>query len=364
MLNDLKYQIALTFCKGLGPIFSKQLIKSHSTAENVWNKKLSTIHPQPSIPLKALKDIGSPNLLEQAEKELDFCLQNQIKVVSYFQDEYPALLKECVDAPLVLYYKGNLLKHPKSIAIVGSRKMTAYGGMFIQTLLEDLRNYELNIISGLAYGCDIQAHRMALEVGLPNWAILAHHLGKIYPSQHKKEAEAILDTGGWISEYNSQQAIVPENFLQRNRIIAGLADATIVVESAFSGGALVTAKFANDYNRDVFALPGRLNDEMSKGNNHLIKSHQAYLIERAEDLLYQLDLNSSKITKQAQASLFAELTVNETKILDLLKAHQKLHLDQLANLSGQYTYQLLPILLDLELKMVVKPLPGKFFELY
>ena len=364
MGNDLKYQIALTFCKGLGHVNNKLLIKSHHTAENLWHEKLSTIQNKNSVSAKMIQDIGNEKILALAENELEFCQKNNIQTVSYFDQNYPKLLKECTDAPLVLYYKGNLNFRPKTIAIVGARKMTTYGAKFIQDLIEDLQSYPLNIVSGLAYGCDIQAHRMALDNDLPTWAVLAHHLGKIYPAQHKVEANKMLEMGGLLSEFSSQHVIVPENFLQRNRIIAGMADATIIVESAHSGGALVTAKFANDYNRDVFALPGRVNDEMSTGNNHLIKSHQAYLIENANDLLYHLNLDASKSTQKSQTSLFVELSKEEELVVKLLQEHSKLHLDQLANLTNQYTYQLLPVLLDLELKMIIKPLPGKFFEPY
>ena len=363
MINDLKYQIALSFCKGLGPKYTKQLLHSFGLAKMVWQEKLSTLQEKSKIPLINLMDIGRDEILTMAENELLFCEQNQIEILSFFDDAYPYYLKQCDDAPLILYYKGRIdFKNELNVSIVGSRKMTAYGAKFIQELITDLRDYPICIVSGLAYGCDIQAHRTALSFGLPTWGVLAHHLNKVYPAKHKKEAQEMLANGGLISEYSSQHALIPECFLQRNRIIAGLSPTTIIVESSYSGGALVTAKFANEYNRDVFALPGRNSDEMSRGNNHLIKTHQAYLIENAQDLLYHLNIQS-KENKTKQVEMFVDLTETEQKIVQLLQKNQKLHIDQLADLSNQYTYQLLPILLDLELKQLVKPLPGKFFEL-
>lgn len=365
MNKDLKFQIALTFCKGLGHVYNKQLILSLASAENVWKEKLSTIHELTKIPKKNLQNIGQNELLDLAEKEIEICLKKKIKITSFFDDDYPRLLKQCDDAPLILYHKGNIDFSSKiNVAIVGSRKMTNYGAQFIQDLITDLEGAPITIVSGLAYGCDIQAHRMAIDFGLPTWAVLAHHLDKIYPAAHKKDVEKMMDLGGIISEYNSINTVLPENFLQRNRIIAGLSQVTILVESSYSGGALVTAKFANDYNREVLALPGKISDEMSKGNNHLIKTHQAYLIENAKDLMYHLDLSFDEKKSTVQTSLFVDLSAEEQQLVEIIKHQNKIHIDDLAHQSNQFTYQLLPILLELELKQIVKPLPGKFFELY
>lgn len=364
MNPEQRYILALFFIKGIGDYRIFFLINHFGSAESVWNQSKQNLAHLKNFGVKRVEEIGNPKYLEMADREIEFCAIHGIKITTRLDEDYPTLLNQCVDAPIVLFTKGNAIADQSTkIAIVGTRKMTNYGRHFITNLLEDLKDYDVSIISGLAYGCDIEAHKNALKNNLPTWAILAHHLNHIYPSQHRKIAEEMLEKGGWISEQPSINEIHPQFFLQRNRIIAGLSEVTLLVESDIQGGSLVTAKFANDYDRDVFAVPGKFTDPLSKGCNHLIKTHQAYLIENSDDLLYHLNLKNNS-DKKNQLELFLELSEQELQIVDYLKVNGKTHIDQLGIALELYTYELMPILLDLELKQVIRPLPGKFFELY
>lgn len=362
MISEQRYILALSFIKGIGDYRLKFLIDEFGCAKNVWEEKQIDLQKLHYITPKIAKEIGNSKYLKLADQEIEFCNKHLIDIRTIYDADYPALLKECSDAPVVLYTKGNInFNRSKNISIVGTRKMTNYGRQFIENIIEELSNYDVSIISGLAYGCDINAHQYAIKKNMETWAVLAHHLNHIYPSSHRHIAEKMLEKGGWISEQASFKEINPSFFLQRNRIIAGLSNLTILVESAIKGGSLITAKFANEYNRDVLALAGRNSDPYSKGCNYLIKTHQAYLIEDAKDLLYHLNLNKNK--HHSQLEIFNELTSDETKIVELLKINGKMHIDTLSLEMNQLTYQLMPILLDLELKQIIKPLPGKFFDL-
>lgn len=362
MNSEQRYILALSFIKGLGDYRIKKLIQHFGSAENVWNLSKKDLLSATGIGPKLIQDIGNNNFLALADQEIDFCLKHQIDILPFSVPNYPSLLKECEDAPVILFTKGTIdFESRTKIAIVGTRKMTAYGRMFIDELIDGLKEFNVTIVSGLAYGCDIHAQMLALNYKMETWAVLAHHLNHLYPPKHKYFADQMLEKGGWISEQASINGVHPQYFLQRNRIIAGLSHAVILVESNSHGGSLVTAKFANDYNRDVFALPGRSNDPMSKGCNYLIKSHQAYLLENANDLLYHFNLKQH--TQQSnQIELFQDLTDEEAKIVEYLAQNGKVHVDALSLYLNCFTYELMPILLDLELKNCIKPLPGKYFE--
>ncbi len=264
----------------------------------------------------------------------------------------------------MIFCKGNLeFNHlsNKKISIVGTRKMTNYGRNFITELIEGLADFDVTIVSGLAYGCDIEAHSYALKNNVVTWTVMGTNFERIYPAAHKKIAIQILQKGGWITEQPSFKIATPEAFLQRNRIIAGLSDITIVVESAFKGGSLVTAKFANEYNREVFALPGKSTDVLSIGCNYLIKSHQAYLVENSKDIIDYFNFNSKK--KPKQIDLFIEFSDDENLIVNYLKTNGKQHIDKMSFDLNLKSYELMPTLLDLELKQIISTLPGKFYDL-
>ena len=363
MNSEQRYILALSFIKGIGDNRIFFLVNFFGNAKSVWESPKNELLNISGFGPKLIKDIGNEKFLILADAELEFCYNNNIKITTIFDDDYPSLLKECPDAPIVLFTKGKIeFEKTKKIAIVGTRKMTNYGKLFIEELIDGVKDFDVSIVSGLAYGCDIYSHIQAIKFNLPTWAVLAHHLNHIYPPQHKNIALEMLENGGWISEQSSIKGVSPKYFLQRNRIIAGLSDVTIMVESGSHGGSLVTAKFANDYNRDVFALPGKSTDPLSKGCNYMIKTHQAYLIESSKDLIYHLNLLENP-SKANQLQMFIELSEEEQKIVDFLVQNGKIHIDALSISLNLLTYELMPILLDLELKNIIRPLPGKYFEL-
>ncbi len=364
MQTDLPYILALSFQKGIGDVTARKIIQFFGSAETAWNCKPKDLMQISGIGWQMSKDFGNKKWLDLALTEIEFCKNNQINVLTFYDQDYPLLLKECIDAPLVIFCKGNLnfnQSNNKKVAIVGTRKMTNYGRIFITELIEGLSDFDVTIVSGLAYGCDVEAHNNAVKKKLETWAVMGTNLERIYPASHKKIAMEILQKGGWITEQPSFKNVLPEAFLQRNRMIAGLSDITIVVESAFKGGSLVTAKFANEYNREVFALPGKSTDILSIGCNYLIKSHQAYLVENSKDIIDYFNFNSKKKVKQM--NLFVDFSEEEKVLVDYLTINGKQHIDKISFDLDLKSYELMPLLLDLELKQIISTLPGKFYDL-
>ena len=275
-------------------------------------------------------------------------------------------MKGCIDAPVLIYTKGNLnLNEEKVVSIVGTRNATDYGKQVVDELVHSFaeRNYKMVVVSGLAYGIDICAHRSAQKYNIPTVAVVAHGLDLIYPSLHKETARNILKNGGLVSDFPSKTKIDPPNFLKRNRIIAGLADATIVVESAKKGGALVTADIASSYNRDVFAFPGRAGDVYSEGCNQLIRNNGATLIEGINDLEYFMGWEVNENQQPVQSELFIELSHEEHKIVELLRGNGKMFIDQIAAEIQLPVSRVSSILLNLEFKNILDALPGKMYKL-
>lgn len=355
------YTLALTYVSGLGAVNQKKIL-NYSTPEEIWSfseRELKEI-------FKKRKDLISQFLnrecLEKAEKEIEFCRRNEIEILLHSSENYPEKLKNCTDSPVVLFKRGNHDFNKRlHIGIVGTRKMTAYGKTFIADLLEEVSANQMSIVSGLAYGCDIEAHRKSIENRIPNVAVLAHGLNRISPAAHKKEALELQENGALLTEYSSFHNAEPINFVLRNRIIAGLCDAVVVVESDKKGGALATANYANSYNREVFALPGRIDDRFSLGCNELIQSNQAYMIRNAGDLLNYFNLKSNR--KPPQPQLFIELEKEEKLIYEFLQRNGKQQIDTLYNSLQIPVFRLNGILLNMEIKGALKPLPGKFFEI-
>lgn len=300
---------------------------------------------------------------DKAHKELEFIQNNHINV-SFFQEEnYPERLKHCVDAPVLLFTSGNIdLKNRKIISIVGTRQITSYGTDFCKKLIEDLTPLDPVIVSGFAYGVDIVAHQLAIENNLQTIGVLAHGLNQIYPKNHKKYMATMEQNGGFMTEFWSSSSPDKENFVKRNRIVAGIAEATIVIESAERGGSLITANMANDYNRDVFAVPGRTTDKYSTGCNNLIKTQKANVLTSAADLVYMLNWDIKKEPKAVQKQLFVSLDNDEQKIYDYLLKTGKELMDIIALDCEFPIYRVSSILLNMELKGVIRPLPGKLFE--
>ncbi|QNJ97442.1 DNA-processing protein DprA [Constantimarinum furrinae] len=363
--NELRYMLALQRVPNLGDASAKKLLNHVGSAEGIFNESKRNLLKIDGIGSYKLKELHKKTNLDAAESELRFIENNNI-TVSYFQDKsYPEKLKHCLDGPILLFRKGNIdLKHKKIISIVGTRRITPMGREFCERLIEDLTPLNPVIVSGFAYGVDITAHTSAIDCRLQTIACLAHGLTQIYPKSHQRYVATLESNGGLITEFWSDDAFDRTNFLKRNRIIAGLSEATIVIESAEKGGSLVTADIANSYHREVFAVPGRTTDIQSTGCNNLIKSQQAHMLTSAADLVYLMGWSLVQKTRETrQTQLFAALTPDEQKIFDFLKQSDKELLDTIALHCGMPSFKVATVLLNMELKGVLRPLPGKFFQL-
>jgi len=361
--QDLFHLLALQQVEGVGDIMAKKLINHCGSAEGVFKTKTSQIAAIDGIGSILLRNLKNKWVFEKAEQELNFIKSNEINV-AYFQDEnYPDRLKHCIDGPVLLFTSGNIdLKNKKIISIVGTRQITSYGMEFCRKLIEDLAPLDPVIVSGFAYGVDILAHQLAMEHDLQTVGIVAHGLNQIYPKPHKKYVAKVEQNGGFMTEFWSSSNPDKENFVRRNRIVAGISEATIVIESAERGGSLITANMANDYNRDVFAVPGRTTDKYSQGCNNLIKTQKANLLTSAADLVYILNWDIESKTKPVQKQLFVTLDDDEQKVYDYLLKNGKELMDIIALRCDFPIYKISGMLLNMELKGVIRPLPGKLFE--
>lgn len=365
MNNETHALLSLQNMPNLGDASIKKLIQKVGSAAAVLKEKKSNLLKIDGIGTVKLTAIHDKKHLLAAEKELSFVEKQNISITIYNDDDYPQLLKRCKDGPVVLFSSGKMnLQNQKIISIVGTRKNTSYGIRFCEEFIENLKPYNPIIVSGFAYGTDIVAHKNAIKNNLQTIACLAHGLNQIYPKTHKKYMNSMEENGGFFTDFWSTDPFSPQNFLRRNRIIAGLSEATIVIESAEKGGSLVTAQIANSYFRDVFAVPGRVNDVFSKGCNMLIKTQQAHTLTNATDLIYLLNWkNEIQKPKAIQKSLFVELSEIEKKIYNFLKIENKSDIDNISLKCNIPTYLLAGILLQMELKELIEPLPGKLFQL-
>lgn len=362
--NELMYALALQETKGVGAVTAKKLIDVYGSAVQLF-----TAHQQKKIEkemnVKLFGQLFSKASLLKAEKELNNAIAKGLKCLYYKEKEYPKQLLHGADAPLVLFQDGekDFNRYNKIISVVGTRNMSSYGRGFCEDLMTTLKEYQPLIVSGFAFGVDICAHLEALKNELPTVAVLAHGYGRVYPNEHKKFYQQVKESGGFLSEFTYDEQPLRENFLKRNRIVAGMSQATIVVESASKGGSLVTADIANSYNKDVFALPGRTSDIYSKGCNQLIKQHKAALITSGEDLIEQLGWKKTTVNeaKVVQPQLFVELDGGEKEIYDLL-AVNAMHADELARASNIPIYKVSNFIFQLEMKGLIQVLPGKLIK--
>lgn len=367
--ETLKYKIGITLIKGIGNNLAKNLIAYVGSVEGVFKEKQKNLAKIPGIGEVISNDIVAQNVLVRAELEIEFILKNKIQTRYFTDRDYPFRLKECPDSPIMLYSKGNCdLNNSKFVGIVGTRNATETGKENCKKLIQDLAAAQPStiIVSGLAYGVDICAHKSALDVGLPTIGVIGHGLDRIYPAAHRPTAVKMLPDGALLTEYLSQTNPDRQNFVQRNRIIAGLCDATIVIESAARGGALITAEIANDYNRDVFAFPGRVNDEWSAGCNALIKSNKASLIESADDLLQFMswEKQNTASTSFVQTALFLDLSDEEQEIAGKLRQSlDGFQLNELAIQLEKPISKISSLLLEMEFKGIVKCLPGNLYKI-
>ncbi len=365
--KQLKYKIAISLIPGIGSILAKKLIEYAGSAEEVFRLPSLELQSIPGIGKKLLREISKKEVLELAEKETEFISKYEIRALYYLDSEYPERLKQCHDSPVILFVKGNTdLNNPKIISIVGTRKATGNGKEICNMLVREMaeRGHSPLIVSGLAYGIDICAHRAALKNGLETIAVLGHGLTTIYPPAHSDVARDISKNGGLVTDFISSEKPGKNNFIKRNRIIAGLSDATIVVESGEKGGALITADIANSYDRDVFAIPGRITDRYSAGCNKLVKTHKAALIENVSDIEYLLGWEKPENKKEpVQSKLFYTPTHAEKEILSIIEKKEGISIDELCHVSGQPLEKVSHILLNLEFEGCIKSLPGKTYQI-
>jgi len=361
---ELLYTLALLQVPGVGHNNARALLGRCGSAQAVFQSKQKLLETIPGIGPKVAKAVRQQTPLKLAEQELNFILKNNIQLLHYQQAEFPQRLKRCADYPLLLFMKGKAeLNSQRMIAVVGTRKATPYGLGLSRQLIMGLSALNVTIVSGLAYGIDISAHRAALEVGLPTLAVLGNGLSSIYPAAHKQVAERMLEKGGLLTEFWHKTEPDKENFPKRNRIVAGMVDAVVVVEAAQNGGALITAELANGYNRDVFAFPGRVNDVTSVGTHRLIRQNKAALLTHADELMEALNwLPQQEENGARQMQLFVELEIEEQAVLDILGLAPKLSIDQLCMQGEMPLSRLAGILLALEFKGLVKALPGKYYS--
>ncbi|RPH28640.1 MAG: DNA-protecting protein DprA [Bacteroidales bacterium] len=353
----------------IGSINAKKLIAYCGGIEAVFKQSKKALLKIPGIGDCLASEITNQKVIGLAEKEIEFINKYGIKALFYLDPEYPERLRQCEDCPIVLFVKGKAeinFNREKFISIVGTRKATDYGKVVCEKLIAGLseKGYNPIIVSGLAYGIDIIAHKSALKNQLQTLAVLGHGLDMIYPTAHRNIAKSIVETGALLTDFPSNTTIDRNNFIKRNRIIAGLSDATIVIESGEQGGALITADLANSYSREVFAVPGNVGAKYSQGCNQLIKSNKAALIETPEDIEFFLGWEPASTQKQPkQITLFAELTVEEQIIVDYLKTVEQESIDLISIKTQIPVSKVSSLLLNLEFAGLVKTKPGKVFSL-
>lgn len=358
------YQVAISLVPGIGNLLARQLISYCGSARDVFSANKKKLTQIPGIGHKIANSIHDQTILRKAENVISRCEKDNIRILHYTDEDYPWRLKQLYDAPAIIYFKGNANLNPsKAISIVGTRRITGYGQRITEQIVSELQKHKATIVSGLAYGVDHLAHLQALRIGLPTIGVIAGGMNNIYPALHIKTANRMLHQGGIISE--NEPDIVPEAhfFPERNRIIAGLSDAVIIVEAAKKGGALITAEFANNYNREVFAVPGQIGQYYSTGCNNLIKTHKASIYTSISDIEYILNWDPVK-TNTEGTNISADLSIPEKKIIGILQQNfEGILIDDLSWKSQIPLNRIASHLLNLEFRGYVKALPGKKFIL-
>lgn len=368
MISDKTlYRIALTQIKGVGIVLARALMQVVGDEEAIFKELTRNLEKIPRISRRLIQEIRHPEVMKRAETEMNFVVKNNIAPLFFTDPDYPQRLCNCIDAPVLLYTKGNArFNGERVVSIVGTRDVTEYGQDFCRNFVKELslQYPDVLIVSGLAYGIDICAHRAALKNGVPTVGVLAHGLDRMYPSVHRKTAVEMLQNGGLLTEFPSGTNPDKHNFVKRNRIVAGLADAVIVVESGSKGGSLITADIANSYFREVFALPGRVSDIKSAGCNELIANNKAVLLNGVEGFIAQMGWSqSTKKQEPKQRELFLNLSEEEEKIFQILNGNDAMQVNRLAIELDTPVAELFMTLLELEMKNVVQALPGGMYKL-
>jgi len=362
--HDLVCRIALGLIPGVGDINARKLVNATGSVEAVFREPYGNLIKIPGVGESMARSVIDRKYLEQAEKEAEFVTAKKITTLFYLDDTYPSRLKECPDSPVMIYYLGNAcLDSVKMLSVVGTRKATPRGKEICEDLISGLASMfpDLVIVSGLAYGIDIAAHKAALDSKIKTVAVLAHGLKTIYPPAHTTTARKMVTQGGLLTDFISGAPAEKNNFLKRNRIIAGLSSALLVVESGIKGGALVTAEMALSYNRDVMAVPGRPSDNWSGGCNRLIKRNIAALVENTTDICEFLNWSKPESPSVMQTELFASLGNDETRIVNLLTKYDTLQIDQISQLTEIPVNRISSLLLSLEMKDIIKSYPGNTY---
>ena len=365
MDDTLLYQIALTLIPRIGPVQAKILVDHFGNAASVFKARKEELDKLDGIGEVRASSIRHFKNFKKAEEEILFIERYKIQPLFLTDDCYPKRLLNCYDPPTILFYRGNAnLNTSKIVAVIGTRSNTEYGKHITEKLIADLSRQEVLVVSGLAFGIDAIAHKASLKNGLSTVGVLAHGLHTIYPEQHASLAKTIVKNGGLISEFKSNIKPDKHNFPNRNRIVAGMSDAVIVVETGIKGGSMITAELANSYNKDVFAFPGRSTDMVSAGCNQLIKTNKAMLITDAQQLLEIMGWENKKTSRsKVQKELFIELSADEKIVYDILKLSSYTHIDEINMKSGISSSRVAAAILNLEIKNIIAVMPGKRYWL-
>ncbi len=362
----LAHKIALGLIPRIGDISARKLVSHFGSVEAIFHEPYGNLIKIPGIGPGLAKYICDRSYLAAAEKEAEYVDRNDIRTFFYLDNDYPFRLRQCDDSPVVFFLRGNCdLNAAMILSVVGTRNATVRGKELCEKIIGALAadHPGLIIISGLAYGIDITAHKAAIANNLPTIGVLGHGLKTIYPSIHRSTANVMTNNGGLLSDFLSDTLPERNNFIKRNRIIAGLSDATLVIESGIRGGALITADIANSYNRDVFAVPGRPDDQWSAGCNDLIKTNKAALIQSADDIAYFLNWKPEKSRAPLQMTLFSELNDNEKLVFELISKEGELTIDVICRSLEMPVYKLSSLLLQMEFKGYLKCYPGNLYRI-
>lgn len=364
MNSKLLYEVALTLVPGIGDVNAKKLIAYCGGAEAVFQEKKKNLLNIFGIGERTVETIVSQNVLSRAERELDFADRNGIRILYYLNPDYPKRLQHCYDSPVIIYCKGYTdLNVKKIVGVVGTRNVTEYGKMLTDKLIDDLVEDNVLVVSGLAYGVDTCAHRSALKNNLKTAAVLAHGFQTIYPSVNAGLARKMIESGGCLlTEHISGTEPDRENFPKRNRIVSGMIDCLVVVESAAKGGALITAEIANNYDREVFAFPGRINDPYSEGCNKIIRNNKANLLNSIEDLRSIMRWDEDKKQTPRQMRMFREFSAEEQKVMDVFDDDNIVYLDKIITDTDLSPTKIASVLLSLEFDGILTALPGKRYQ--
>lgn len=366
MPDSKLHQLALTLSTGIGNTILKSLISYCGSSQEVFKTTRGRLEKIPGVGRYSSSSIiNNKEVFEKAEIILDYSVKNNVKLFFYTDNDYPSKLKQLYDAPSMIYLKGNTFPNDRRcISIVGTRNATTEGKQNVESIIRELAPYNPIIISGLAYGIDIETHKVALENQLATYAVMATGIEQVYPSIHSKIAHKMLENGGLLTEYPPNTKMDPARFPARNRIIAGLSEATLVIEAGKKGGALITAYLARDYDREVFAIPGNLKNEFSVGCNNIIKNNVAQLVSSAQDIAFYLGWESNGDVYEKKKMLIKQQDVSEEEwnVVKLLN-NSDLHIDEISWKSQIQVSKLATILLNLEFRNIVVSLPGKKYKI-